>query len=414
MKKKTVSIISLGCFRNTYDSEIVLKRFIDNGYVFKRVADKVDALIINTCGFIKDAKEESLEYIQRAVELKNKKVVGKIIVMGCLVERYMRDLRKVFPSVDEWHGVENFPQSILFPPLIMPRHIGFLKISEGCDNNCSYCAIPLIKGGLVSKRVDSVLEEVKYMDKRGVKEVNIIGQDVTSWGKDLAGEKDLVSLLKSILKKTRNIRWFRIMYTHPRFFTRSLIDLIANEERICKYIDLPIQHINDRILKMMNRNMTREEIISLIKAIRRKIKNAAIRTSLIVGFPTETDTEFKELLDFIKKTEFENMGAFIYSREETTPAYKLRPRVHYKIKQKRLKEIMALQKSISYKRNKSMIGSEINVLVDKTNRSISIGRGEFSAYDVDGVVYIKRKKVKEGEFYKLKVIDNSEYDLIAQ
>ena len=412
--RKTFSIISLGCFRNTYDSEIIVRNFIDKGYIFKEEADKVHTLIINTCGFIKEAKKESIEYIRKAIELKNKGIVKRIIVKGCLVQRYGSFLKKVFTSVDSWDGVESFPQSILFPVRVMPSHIGFLKICEGCSNNCSYCAIPLIKGRLVSKKVPVILKELKYMEEQGAKEVNIIGQDVTSWGKDLGSRDNIVSLLKTMLKHTKRIRWFRIIYTHPKFFTEGLIDLIAHEERICKYIDLPIQHINDRILKMMNRNITGREIISLIGRIRNKIKDVVIRTSLIVGFPSESESEFIELLDFVKRMRFQHLGVFEYSREEGTPAYNFPGHIHYRTKQRRFREIMELQKDISYEYNRAMTGKRIKVLIDENKDHTFIGHDEHNAYDIDGRIYAERKDLKIGRFYDLKVTDAYEYDLAAQ
>ena len=412
--KKIFSVISLGCFRNTYDSEIIINNFINKGYIFKEKANRVHTLIINTCGFIKEAKEESIAYIRKAAELKERNVVKRIIVRGCLSQRYPELLKNSFDSVDEWRGVERFPQSILFPAKITPPHASFLKICEGCSNNCSYCAIPLIKGKLVSKSISSILRELEYMDRHGVKEVNIIGQDVTSWGKDLGGKENIVSLLKAMLRAAKNVRWFRIIYTHPKFFTNDLIDLIAHEERICKYIDLPIQHINDRILKMMNRNVTKKEIISLIRRIRRNIKNVAIRTSLIVGFPSEGDREFSELFDFVKKTRFHLLGVFKYSREEGTAAYDFSSHVHYRAKQKRFKEIMDLQKSISYEHNKAMLGRRIKVLIDEEKDGVFIGRNEHNAYDIDGVVYVERKNIRRGNFYDLRVKEAHEYDLVAQ
>ncbi|OPX30039.1 MAG: hypothetical protein B1H08_02600 [Candidatus Omnitrophica bacterium 4484_171] len=412
--KKTFSVISLGCFRNTYDSEITIKNFIDKGYKFKEKADRVHTLIINTCGFIKEAKEESIEYIRKAIELKRRSIIKRIIVKGCLSQRCQKLLKSAFALVDEWRGVEHFPQSILFPAKIMLPHAGFLKISEGCSNNCSYCAIPLIKGKLVSKSISGILKELKYMDRHGVKEVNIIGQDVTSWGKDLGGRENLASLLKVMLKETKNIRWFRIIYTHPKFFTGDLIDLIAREERICKYIDLPIQHINDRILKMMNRGITKKEIVSLIRRIRSRIKNVAIRTSLIVGFPSESDREFSELFDFVKEIRFHRLGVFKYSREEGTAAYSFSGHVHYRIKQKRFNEIMNLQKSISYEYNRAMLGKRIKVLIDEEKDGVFIGRDEHNAYSIDGVVYVERENVNRGSFYNLKVKEALDYDLVAQ
>ncbi len=412
--RKTVSLISLGCFRNTYDSGVIIRRLIEEGYVFKEKAEKVDTLVINTCGFIKEAKEESLEWIKKAVSLKREGKVSKIVVVGCLVERYEEELRRFFPLVDEYRGVEEFPPRQLPLRIGLPRHIGFLKISEGCINNCSYCAIPLIKGPLVSKDLDSIVKEAKILESEGVKELNIIGQDVTSWGKDLYKEIDLTVLVKKILKETRRIRWIRIIYTHPRHFSRRLIDLIAKEERICKYIDLPIQHINNRILRVMNRCITKKEIISLIRRIRKKIREVALRTSVIVGFPGETEREFKELYNFIKEVRFERLGAFIYSREEKTKAYGLKPQIHHAVKRKRYKEIMELQREISYEYNKSFVGRRIEILTDQRDNGVVLGRSQFSAYDIDGLVYIKKKNTKVGNFYTLNIVDALEYDLVAK
>ncbi len=411
--EKKISIVSLGCFRNIYDSGVIIERFRKKGYSFVEKADKVDVLIINTCGFIKKAKEESLEWIRKAISFKKRGKAKRIIVIGCLVERYKRELERFFPLVDEWKGVEKFPSSN-FPLRILPFHIGFLKISEGCNNNCSYCAIPLIKGKLVSKDIDSIVKEARIMDKEGTKELNIIAQDVTSWGKDMYKNINLSFLLKKILKKTKNIRWFRIIYTHPRHFSDNLIDLIANEERMCKYVDLPIQHINDRILKMMNRHTTKDEIIELIKKIRKRNKNIAIRTSVIVGFPTETEKEFKELLNFIKDIKFERLGAFVYSREEGTIAYNFKPHIHYKIKERRYKEIMSLQREISYDYNKTFLNKKIDVLIDEKENDTFVGRTQFSTYDIDGVVYVKKRNVRLGKFYKLNIIRALEYDLVGQ
>ncbi len=412
--KKTVSLISLGCFRNTYDSGVIIRRFIEEGYVFKEKADRVDTLVVNTCGFIKEAKEESLEWIKKAVSLKKEGKVSRVVVAGCLVERYEKELRCFFPLVDEYRGVEEFPPRELPFRIGLPRHIGFLKISEGCINNCSYCAIPLIKGTLVSKDLDSIVEEAKILENDGVKELNIIGQDVTSWGKDLYKEIDLTVLVKKILKETRRIRWIRIIYTHPRHFTSRLIDLIAKEERICKYIDIPIQHINNRILKLMNRCITKKEIMSLIRKIRKKIKGVALRTSVIVGFPGETEREFKELYNFIKEARFERLGAFIYSREEKTKAYSLKPQVHHAVKRKRYKEIMELQRKISYEYNKTFVGRRIEILADQRDNGVVLGRSQFSAYDIDGLVYIERKGTRPGNFYTLNIVDALEYDLVAK
>jgi len=411
---KTFSIISLGCFRNTYDSEVIVSKFNLEGYKFIETFDNLDLLIVNTCGFIKTAKEESLDFIQEVIDLKLKNKVKKIIVMGCLVQRYKDELSKNFPEVDEWRGVEEFKRTFTKRKKILPAHLDFLKICEGCLNKCSYCSIPAIKGPLVSKSDDEILKEVKFLDSSRVKEVNIIGQDITSWGRDLGKDKDLLFLVKKILRQSKNINWFRLIYTHPRHFTDDLIGLIAKNKRICKYVDLPIQHINDRILNLMNRGTKKKDIITLVKKIRKIIPGVVIRTSLIVGFPGETDDEFDELLDFVAKMKFERLGVFKYSKEDDTQAFFLKPQILERVKKLRFDKIMKLQKNISCEYNKKYLGKTVNVLVDSKDQDIYIGRLEHSAYEVDGVVYIKRKKMKIGEFYKVRVVDTLEYDLVAE
>lgn len=413
MSRKTLSVISLGCFRNTVDCEIVVSRFLDEGYILKDNYGSVDLLIVNTCGFIDKAKIESLEVIKEAVDLKKKGRVKKLLVFGCLIERYRKDLEKIFPQVDQWQGVESFRQKFTKRAKLSPPYVDFLKICEGCFNKCSYCAIPLIKGALRSKPKKEVLKEAKFLDKNGIKELNIIGQDITSWGKDLKEKGDLTALIKSILKETKNIRWIRLIYTHPKHVSSSLLDLIAKSERICKYIDLPIQHINDRILKLMNRGVTKKEIVDLIKKIREKIPDCTIRTSLIAGFPTEEEKEFEELLNFLKKIKFEKLGVFIYSREENTPAYNLSPQVHYRIKFRRFQQILALQRDIAKTANERFLGREVDVLVEEKQKDMFIGRSQYDAYEVDGAVFLKKKGLRIGEFYNAKIVDAYDYDLVG-
>ncbi|HIE35833.1 MAG TPA: MiaB/RimO family radical SAM methylthiotransferase [Candidatus Omnitrophica bacterium] len=412
MLKKTFSIISLGCFRNTYDSEVVAKRFLDKGFNFKKDFKNCHTLIINTCGFIDKAKEESLEAIKEAIDLKKKGKIKELFVFGCLVERYYEKLKKFFPEVDRWQGIEKFDSCYTPRKKILPPYIDFLKICEGCLNRCSFCAIPLIKGELKSKSRKELLKEVKELDREGIKELNIIGQDITSWGEDLGKNFTFTRLLKDILKEIKNIKWVRLIYTHPRHFNEDLIDLIAWEEKICKYIDLPIQHINDRILKLMNRKITKREIIFLIDKIRKKIPQVVLRTSIIVGFPTETEKEFKELLKFLEEVKFERLGCFIYSREEETPAYKL-PQVHPSTKKRRFNELMSLQKEIASRVNKRFLGKSLKVLVEQRQDDLFIGRSQFDAYEVDGVVFLKKERLSLGEFYQAKIVDVYDYDLLG-
>ncbi|UCC94993.1 MAG: MiaB/RimO family radical SAM methylthiotransferase [Candidatus Omnitrophota bacterium] len=417
MSKKTFSIVSLGCFRNLYDSEIVAKRFLRKGFLLNPPVFTEEKypriLIINTCGFIDKAKEESLEAIRQAIDLKKKAKIEKLFVFGCLIQRYRGYLEKFFPQVDEWWGIERFSKKFTSRQILSASCIGFLKICEGCLHKCSYCAIPLIKGSLISKPRDEVIKEVKFLEKRGVRELNIIGQDITSWGKDLERRPSLADLVRDILGATKNIRWIRLIYTHPRYFTSELIDLIADEARICKYVDLPIQHISDRILKLMNRTTTKSQIIRLIERIRTKIPGSVIRTSLIVGFPTEKEKEFGELLRFVKEIRFDRLGVFAYSREEQTPAAKLR-QVHPSTKKRRFKELMALQKDIALKVNGRFIGKDVDVLVEEKNDDILIGRTQYDAPQVDGVVFLKKKDLRVGSFYRTKIVDAYEYDLVGE
>ncbi|MCK9573288.1 MAG: MiaB/RimO family radical SAM methylthiotransferase [Candidatus Omnitrophica bacterium] len=423
MAKKNLSIVSLGCFRNTYDSETVLNRFLEEGYSFsprenifltgKDNFKSCDTLLINTCGFIDRAKEESIAFIRQAVQLKKEGKVKSLFVFGCLVERYHDKLKESFPEVDKWWGAENFPQKKIRHRKIMPAHLDFIKICEGCLNKCTYCTIPKIKGDLRSKSKEQIVSEVKFLDKKGIKELNIIGQDITSWAKDLKTKDDLFSLLSAILKATKNIRWIRLLYAHPRHLDDKLIDLVAHEERMCKYIDLPIQHINDRILKLMNRGVTKKQTTGLIKKIRKNIKGCVIRTSVMAGFPTETNAEFKELLGFLGETKFERLGAFTYSREENTPAFSFEPQVHNKVKMSRFKEIMSLQQAISREVNRRFLDKQLDVLIEEKDNEVFIGRTQFDAYEVDGVVFLKKKNLKIGQFYKAKIIDNYDYDLVG-
>ena len=411
--KKTFSVISLGCFRNTYDSEVVTKRFVGEGYAFRQDWRKCDTILINTCGFIDKAKEESLDIIREAIDLKKQGKVKNIFVFGCLVQRHRKELEKFFPEIDRWWGIEEFKESSPVRKKLTPEHLDFIKICEGCINRCSYCAIPLIKGSLSSRPKKEIIKEAISLDKKKIKELNIIGQDITSWAKDLRCSDDLTSLLKDILKKTKNIRWIRLIYTHPRHLDNSLIDLIANEERICDYIDLPIQHINDRILRLMNRGTTKKDITDLIRKIRKKIPDCAIRTSIIVGFPTETDKEFKELIQFIRDIKFERLGAFIYSREEDTPAYKLSGQIHHARKKKRFKTVMETQREIMEEVNKRFLGKKLDVLIEEKDNNIYIGRTQYDAWEVDSSVFIEKNRLKIGQFYKVKIIDSYEYDLVG-
>lgn len=418
MKSKTFSIVTLGCFRNEYDSGILGNRFSAGDYRFLeqspgKAFKPCDSLLINTCGFIDQAKKESLSIIKKAIKLKKQGKVKKLIVFGCLVQRYEKELAKYFPQIDRLQPVIEFKRDFQKRMDFGRPGYDFLKVCEGCLNHCSFCAIPLIKGPLASRPAAQVLKEVKELDKKGLKELNIIGQDITSWGKDLKPKRDLAGLLKQILKTAKNIKWFRLIYTHPRHFSDSLINLIAGESRICKYIDLPIQHINDKILKAMNRRPSKKAIEALIRKIRKKIPGVVIRTSVIVGFPGEGEKEFRELLDFLKRAKFDRLGAFIYSREEGTPAYEFSRQVHHQTKKRRHKEVMSLQKEMSGQINSRFIGKALDVLIEEAIPGGFLGRSQYDAPDVDGAVFVKRKGLRTGNIYKVSIVDSFQYDLIG-
>ncbi|MFA5145480.1 MAG: 30S ribosomal protein S12 methylthiotransferase RimO [Candidatus Omnitrophota bacterium] len=411
--KAKVGILSLGCPRNLVDSENILGRLNLKGYPIVDIG-KADLAIINTCAFIEEAKRESVEAILDLIKLKKDGSLKKIIVYGCLPQRYSDDLRKELPQVDAFvgrvslnHGPKRFP--------ITPGHYVYLKICEGCVNNCSFCVIPGIKGKFASLDMDSLLKKAGEFDKGGVSEINIIGQDITGYGIDLYGSAKLPEALSKILKASKNTGWFRLLYLNPVRITDKLLKLIRDEKRICKYIDLPIQHINDRILKLMNRRIKKSEILRLIEKIRKMIPGVCLRTSLITGFPSETEEEFKELLSFIEEVRFERLGAFAYSREEGTPAFSFKKQIPGKTKMSRLELIMSSQQEVSRDINKKFLGQTIDVLIDEKEEGHYLGRSQCDAPEVDGVVYVNSPKVlNAGDFVRVKITDTLEYDLVGE
>lgn len=414
--KPKIGIISLGCPRNLVDSETILGNLKSKGYNITDVQD-ADIAIVNTCCFIKEAKEESIETILELADLKTQGKIKKLIVSGCLPERYRKELIPHLKEVDAFVGrlsLDNFPKARYN---LVPKHFAYLKISEGCNNNCSYCVIPKIKGRFKSRLMEDILEEVKLLDKNKTKEINIIGQDITSYGLDIYKNPALSELLKQIISTTKNIKWIRLLYTYPTNIDDELIELIANNRRICKYLDLPIQHINNRILKLMNRKITKEQIISLVRKLRARIPGIAIRTSLIVGFPSETEEEFQELLDFVSQIKFERLGVFMYSREEDTPAYNFKNQIPQKIKEERLHKIMSLQQAISQEINSKYLNRKIEVLIDEKDpkENLFLARTEADAPEVDGMVYVHSgNRLHPGDFVKVKIKDTYEYDLVGE
>jgi len=426
-----VGVINLGCARNLVDAQMMLGRLKKNGH---RIVDAAQAqtVIVNTCSFIEDARKESIDTILDLIELKKQGKIKKVIVAGCLAQRYGQDLAKEFPQVDAFVGTptlnkEQMPEQMQ----LTPSHFAYVKICESCFNACSFCAIPKIKGKFISRTIESVVEEIKKLDAQGVKEINIIGQDITAYGMDIYREKSLARLLKELVKVIKNIEWIRLLYAFPSHMTDELIDVMAQNPKICKYIDMPLQHISDHILLEQNRNITTQQTIDLIKKIRQAMPQAFLRTTFITGLPGETQADFEELRGFVKEFRFERVGVFVYSKEEGTRSAEMDNHVPEKTKKTRLDALMQDQQEISAEIQQSFVGRVLKVLIEeKENGSpikafgddklahgddkedVYIGRSEYDAPDVDGIVYVRSAKaLKAGEFVDVLITDAYEYDL---
>jgi ribosomal protein S12 methylthiotransferase len=409
--KKTISIISLGCPRNLVDSEKIVAEFSDKGYKYHDDPLGSDTVVVNTCAFIEDAKKESVDMILEVIGAKKEGRVKKIIVAGCLSERYKDELAEELKEVDEFRGILDFNDRVKGGQHILtPKHYAYIKISEGCANRCTYCVIPYLKGGYRSRSMGSIKKEAAMLVKSGVKELILIGQDASLYGIDLYGKKKLACLLKELSGISKDI-WIRLLYLHPSNLDKEVISVMRDNENICRYIDLPLEHINDKILRHMARRSNKKNIISLIEYIREIIPDVSIRTSFIVGFPGETDKEFKELLSFIKEMKFERLGVFKYSREEGTPAYNYKGQITEKEKEKKLNILMSAQQAVSGKVNEKFRGRTLKVLIEGKNKDYYTGRTEYDAPDIDGITYVKGKNLKTGNFYNVKITDAYEYDL---
>ena len=413
MKKQKIGILSLGCPRNLVDAEVLCGRLKLKDYSIVNDIAQAQVVIVNTCAFIQEAKRESIDAILGLIQLKKQGKLKKIIVYGCLAQRY-KNLVKDLPEVDAFVGTPGVNHELKRFALT-PAHYAYLKISEGCLNQCSYCVIPQIKGGLKSLDELAIIRKVKRFNQEKISELNVIGQDITGFGLDVSGRSQLTGLLRKIINSSLNIGWIRLLYLNPKRITNELLELIASSSRVCKYIDLPIQHINNRILKLMNRAITKEEIIALIKKIRKTIPGVYLRTSLIVGFPSETEKEFNELLKFVKQAQFERLGVFMYSREEGTKAYNFKGQITQRLKQERFDLIMSAQQIISAGVNAKFLGKIISVLVEEKQDGSYIGRSQGDAPEVDGLVYINtRQSLKIGKFVQVKITDTLEYDLVGE
>ncbi len=421
-----ISIITLGCSKNTVDSERLMSQLKLNKFDLTDDPNKADSVVINTCGFIEAAKEESINTILSALELKKKGKIQKVVVAGCLSERYMNDLRKEIPEVDAYFGTEAYEgivkefggdlkYELLGERIITtPKHYAYLKISEGCDNPCSFCAIPLMRGLHKSAPVEELLKEASALAKQGVKELNIIGQDTTDYGKELYNKRIAADLFRKI-SGIDGIEWIRLLYAYPSHFPDDLIKEIAENPKICKYIDIPLQHISDNVLKSMRRGITQRRTKELLFTLKEQIPNLTLRTTFIVGYPNETEKEFRELCDFVKEIQFDRFGVFTYSVEENTPSYILGDPVPQEIKEERKAELMEIQKNISQSINEKLIGQKMKVLIDGKEGGFYIGRSERDAPEVDGEILIDAKDVilSTGQFYSVEIYDCNEYDLFA-
>lgn len=426
-----VGFVSLGCSKNLVDTEMMIGLFNKNKYEIVNEASNAEIIVINTCGFITSAKEEAINTI---LEMSQYKVNGSckyLIVMGCLVQRYEEELKKSLPEVDLfisiseyddiWDKIGNLLEKehncetmqFLERTITTGENTAYLKIAEGCSNNCTYCAIPKIRGKFTSRKIEDILEETEMLVKKGIKEIIVIAQDTTKYGIDIYGQYRLPELLEKITN-IEGIEWVRVLYAYPESITDELLDIVKNNNKICNYFDIPIQHISNKILKTMNRKTKKEDIITLIDKIRKNIPDAIIRTSIIVGFPGETEQNFQELYEFIKNAKLDKVGVFKYSKEDGTPAERLPNQVHYKTKQLRYNRLMEIQQKIVEDKLNSYIGKELKVLVEKTtpNKKYYIGRSYIDAPDVDGVIYIYNNEVDLiGKFVNVMITETKGYDL---
>jgi len=419
-----VSVITLGCSKNTVDSERLMKQIQLNKIGLIDDPNEAETVIINTCGFIEAAKEESINTILEAVAMKNSGKIKKVIVAGCLSERYKNELQKDIPEVDVFFGTENYEgiikelggnlkKELLGERLLTtPSHTAYLKISEGCDHPCSFCAIPLMRGLHKSKPIDELIKEAEFLAANNTKELIIIAQDTTDYGKDIYGKRNLAELLNQ-LSKIKGIEWIRLMYAYPSTFPDDVIQEIKLNSKICKYIDIPLQHISDNVLKSMRRGVTAKRTKELIKKFRAEIPDITIRTTFIVGYPNETEKDFDELCEFVKESEFDRVGTFTFSVEENTSSFILGNPVSEDEKERRKNVLMEIQKDISYQKNKSFLGKKLKVLVDSIDGDFYIGRSYRDAPEVDGEILINKKnnKINIGEFYDVLINDFDEYDL---
>ena len=441
---KSFAVLSLGCARNLVDSEVIAGSLKKLGLKMARTEEGADIFVINTCAFIDSARRESIDAIVEAAAAKAKGKIDKLVICGCLPQGYKHEIAGELPEADLILGTSDFHKlarlvktfakgapveravisdraDYLYDEAsprfrLTPKHYAYVKISEGCSNLCSYCIISRLRGAFRSRTVASVVKEVKGLSgaSLALREIDLIGQDTTLFGLDIYGKPVLPQLLREICRLKNNVRWIRLLYTHPAHYTDGLISTIREEKKICRYLDLPIQHASDKILKAMNRRTTKKEITALIDKLRDRIPALTLRTSVIVGFPQETDKDFRELLNYIRRIRFERLGAFIYSREEGTRAARLKGHIPIKVRKERLDELMKTQQKISSEINRSFIGKTVEVLIDEKEGDKFFGRTEGDAPEIDCGVYVSGRNLKAGEFRKVMIRDALEYDLAGE
>ena len=426
IKKNTINVVTLGCSKNVYDSEVLMGQLKAGG---KNVVHEQEGniVVINTCGFINNAKEESINTILDYVQQKEAGLVDKVFVMGCLSERYKPDLEKEIPDVDQYFGTSELPallkvlgadykHELIGERLTTtPKNYAYLKISEGCDRPCSFCAIPLMRGAHISTPIEDLVTEAEKLATKGVKELILIAQDITYYGLDLYKKRALADLLRALVK-VEGIEWIRIHYAFPTGFPMDVLEVMKTEPKICNYLDIPLQHISDKILTSMKRGTTQEKTTKLLTKFREAVPEMAIRTTLIVGYPGETEEDFQALKEFVKAMRFDRLGCFTYSHEENTSAYELTDDVPEEVKLQRANEIMELQSQISWELNQTKVGKVFRCLIDRKEGNYFVGRTEYDSPDVDNEVLIDAKKhyVKIGDFTDVKIIEAADYDLYGE
>lgn len=430
LKKNKVNVVTLGCSKNLVDSEVLMGQLKANKFEVEHEGkdDDHQIVIINTCGFVENAKQESIDTILRYVEAKKEGAVEKVYVTGCLSERYKKDLEKEIPEVDAYFGTRELPKILKTLKadykhelvgerlLTTPQHYAYFKISEGCDRPCSFCAIPLMRGGHVSVPIEELVHRAKQLAAKGTKELLLIAQDLTYYGLDIYKKRELARLVDA-LSDVEGIDWIRLHYAFPSGFPMEVLDVMKAKPNVCKYLDMPLQHISDSMLSSMRRGITKQKTIDLVNKIRDKVPGIALRTTLIAGYPGETEKDHEEMLKWVEETRFERLGIFTYSHEENTHAYLLKDDVSEKIKRQRADAVMAVQQDISFQLNQKKIGQTYSILIDRKENEFFVGRTEFDSPDVDNEVLVKADDntyLRIGDFAEVKITEASDFDLYAE